>query len=232
MTRWSTLVAEAGAVTVGVLFAFAIQAWWEERKEAEDRQRIIKVVVRELEQVEQYLNNTITYLDAHQQSLSEGLEAFGTRSDMSDKEIASASAKIGMSLPTPAPSSAVEGLVGSGSFRLIENDVVRSSINQYRQQMAHSHQLQVFLRDIDSKFVSYSLKYANLYAMPGFEWQHPEVEVKMLNIEPDPNKILANREMSNLLWLRVSWTGIYRDSLVKQASLAEKLKRELEEEVE
>ena len=48
MTRWSAHFAKAVAVTVGVLLAFAIQAWWEERKEEEDRQKLALVVAGEL----------------------------------------------------------------------------------------------------------------------------------------------------------------------------------------
>jgi hypothetical protein len=85
---WKRLFAEAVAVVVSILLAFAIDAWWEDRKQIRDEEVILTNLHSVLSDYRQYFRNNMEYSVALKQSVSKLLDAAADpESILSDAEL-------------------------------------------------------------------------------------------------------------------------------------------------
>ena len=227
--RWAFVVAEGIAVTIGVLFAFAMQAWWEESKELEDQERLLIAVAEELEQANTHLDYRIDRLERHQKRLADGLNKLNNGEEKTADEMTEIMIQIGLFFTMDTPRTAIDDLVGSGSFRLVENPELRAKLNEYRQELRYTSEMHKFVREAEDRFINYALRHGNLLAMAdNYQWQYPEITLNVVEIEPELEKLLLSREMSNHLWNRISFLGLYRQALENQRKSAATLQEAIE----
>jgi len=85
--QWKQIFAEGVAIVVSILLAFSIQAWWEERQEREDEQIILRSVLQELTEIEDYLPWLDQYAGAIRESAKQLLTAaVGVDQELGERE--------------------------------------------------------------------------------------------------------------------------------------------------
>jgi len=84
---WPRLLVEGLVIVVSILLAFAIDAWWEDRQEAEEARLQIERVVAELESNAVLLEDQIGYLDVTTDAAKRFLAKFGPNPDAVEKSV-------------------------------------------------------------------------------------------------------------------------------------------------
>ncbi|NCF15412.1 MAG: hypothetical protein GWP62_08900 [Gammaproteobacteria bacterium] len=87
---WSRLFVEGVVIVVSILLAFAIDAWWDERRAAKEAELQVERVVAELEASAILLEEQIKALDVTTDTAKRFLMMFGPEPDPVDKSVAGA----------------------------------------------------------------------------------------------------------------------------------------------
>ena len=124
---WQKLCIEAAAIVASILFAFAVDAWWEERNEIEREQRLLKSLLVEFEQNSVLLQDV---RDRYEQQYLHALQILEhLDSGETDTEILAASLQGLLVGGTIHLETGVhDGLLASGELGLIRNEVLRDRL--------------------------------------------------------------------------------------------------------
>ena len=74
---WVRITAEGIAIIVSILIAFAIDAWWDERKEEQEAHRALTAIKAELHENIELIDRELAYRNASNAYIQEILDASG-----------------------------------------------------------------------------------------------------------------------------------------------------------
>ncbi len=101
--QWKRIGIEAAAIVASILLAFAIDAWWEDHKEAASRSDQLQSLVREFEEAHRHLSQEVRGLESSLSGTIKILEMMGPdASDQSNQLLSKAlieSFNVGISSP-------------------------------------------------------------------------------------------------------------------------------------
>ncbi len=210
--RWRSALLEGFAVLVGIVLAFAIDAWWDLRN-----QRIEGAA---------NLHATRTELEANRQLIVEDLETIkgwivesegylndvvATGADPSDDAIRMMVWETGPNQITPLLRATLDDLVSSGGITLIESAELRRSIAQYIRAVEHDAGEQ---EDVRQAFIEFVLPYHLEHAsFAEYDWEeYVGVAATDTTFELDREAFVENRDYANLLISRMLGYANLRDS--------------------
>jgi len=146
---WVRFLAEGAAIVVSILLAFAIDAWWERRNEAEQahalEQGLRADFVASQEHIERWLAGNRRMLDA-QTDLVRRVRSAAVGSEIT----VPLELLVGVvGAPTYSPTdSTYQAALSSGQIRLIENSDLHEALARWRQQIADTSEDELLLREI------------------------------------------------------------------------------------
>ena len=126
---WKRITVEAAAIVGSILLAFAIDAWWEDRNEAELERRLLTALLVEFEQNGELLRQARTvYEQRYMEALRilEYLEKGAIRRDHAELEESYRGLLITETLHLEL--GAHDGLLGSGELSLIRGEELRNRL--------------------------------------------------------------------------------------------------------
>lgn len=131
---WAVVTIEFVLVVVGVLFAFQINEWANEREAREERRLATERLLDEAEQNVAYLRLGVSAQEQLVDDLNFALSRIqqGSWRPAEEERMTSGMSWVRSMVPLAPPSSVYEDLVASGAFGKIGDAELRSSIAKYR----------------------------------------------------------------------------------------------------
>jgi hypothetical protein len=122
---WNRIAIEAAAIVMSILLAFAIYAWWDDRQDRAEEQRILASLKSEFEQNLELIDIEFSYRHAVVASIQEILAASLAPSTVDPEKLDGLIGDLSWWQNIKYSRGAIDGLLQSGGLSLIENDELR-----------------------------------------------------------------------------------------------------------
>jgi hypothetical protein len=207
--QWTRLSAEAVAIVASILFAFAIDAWWDEEQERENLRDLLVGLRDDLQQGKEYVAFRQEVAIAREKSIIELLEAaFDQDSKLSEASIDRLlSDMVWYFDDVPISEGGINSLIYSGILGSIENEKLRREIADWpraiiyiRNQLKEDYDVYIdvwmpFMRD----YGYLPQIYKTITHVPG----HSELPYSGLLIQPketiNHSSLLGDKRFHNIL---------------------------------
>jgi hypothetical protein len=206
---WKRIAVEATAIVASILLAFAIDAWWEGRRDRQVEQSVLSSLLEEFRGIEKRLDHERRtqqgILDATQRLLHTALESDAKLERGSiDRNLAD----IGFASDATEWNTAIlDGLIAGGDISLVSNTDLRTVLATWP---ARIEKIKLYYREDADYFFSTLGPFLNMNAyMPPvanagqFEPGHPENEVYVSryshSADYDNSTLLSDRTFQNIL---------------------------------
>jgi hypothetical protein len=210
--KWRSAVLEGFAVLVGILLAFAIDAWWDLRSQDEEARAYLaaletellenrRIVDRDLESLRSWVADSRSFLE----------DVVSPSAEPSYEQVERMLWEMGPWQTTPLLRAALDDLKSSGGLQAIESAELRRAIADYDRKLDRDASE---LDDLRDNFREYTLQYHIQHgSFTEFEWEeYAEVEESIGSFELDIEAFVANRTYANLLILRILNYSNLRDT--------------------
>ncbi len=125
---WKRISVEATAIVASILLAFGIDAWWENRGDRQEEERLLNAVRQELVENNLRAQRSIKFQSIMIERSIAVLQAYADQLELSDKEIDELLAGLMWSNTTYFQNGVVQGLIQSGKLSLIQNESLQNQI--------------------------------------------------------------------------------------------------------
>ncbi len=123
------LLVEGLVIVVSILLAFAIDAWWDDRQQAEERERILGQLREELSLYQQIVPRAIAASNRASDASIRLLEIIHGENDVSPDELRATVAAVDDAFALAAAVPVFELLAGAGGFTLVPDPELRQAIS-------------------------------------------------------------------------------------------------------
>jgi Family of unknown function (DUF6090) len=128
-------VGEIIIVTIGILIAFVLNAWWENHKEQRQEQAHLRALASDFEQNVEQLQLLVAKEELIQQSSLQLLRIARTRQEASAKTVSDLARGVFTSRRFQPVMGAYEALVNSAGLTLVHDDALRASLASFAAQV-------------------------------------------------------------------------------------------------
>lgn len=210
--KWRAAVLDGFAVLVGILLAFAIDAWWGLRNQAEEARSYLQALETELIDNRRIIDRDFQSLQRWVAESRAFLEdVVSPEANPSYERVSEMVWKTGPDQTTSLLRAAVDDLTSSGGLQTIRSAELRRAIAQYIRTLESDAGE---LDDLRNNFREYVLQYHIEYgSFTEFSWEeYAEVEESSVSFQLDVDAFAANRTYANLLIVRILNFTNLRDS--------------------
>ena len=210
--KWRAAVLDGFAVLVGILLAFAIDAWWDLRNQDEEARSYLqaletelidnrRIIDRDFQSLQRWVEESRAYLE----------DVVSPEANPSYERVSEMVWKTGPDQTTSLLRAAVDDLTSSGGLQTIRSAELRRAIAQYIRTLESDAGE---LDDLRNNFREYVLQYHIEYgSFTEFSWEeYAEVEESSVSFQLDVDAFAANRTYANLLIVRILNFTNLRDS--------------------
>jgi Family of unknown function (DUF6090) len=194
--RWARLghaLGEIAIVTVGILIAFALNAWWENRATANREQVHLRALISDFERNVSALRSLIELEEDVMSSAQELLTLARASGPSEKKSVFDLMNRVFNSSRYEPVMGAYEALINSGGLMLIRDESLRAALaefaaqvnNQYTEDWSNEH------------YFAFAREFAGTYMLQGWEAQ-----TEAANDERPLQEMLANPRFQGHLVLR------------------------------
>ena len=148
--QWRRTAAEGAAIVISILLAFAIDAWWEERQDRQEEQRILLGLQLEFAAIEQQLSNHREQLLHDLDSLRMLFDVIEGRAEVTSAIIDNALLDLMRPLTSDIANGTLHALLGSGQLELLSDRDLRQNLVDWESVMGevwddqHAHAKMIF----------------------------------------------------------------------------------------
>lgn len=135
--RWA--LAEIGVVTVGILIAFSLNAWWDGRSMMQQEQVHLRALASDFEQNVEELRRLVALQQRVASSSLELLERANNGGNESSATLEPMMAEVFNSARFEPVMGAYEGLVNAGGLTLIRDDALRATLAYFAAQVRNRY---------------------------------------------------------------------------------------------
>ena len=210
--KWRAAVLDGFAVLVGILLAFAIDAWWDLRNQDEEARSYLQALETELIDNRRIIDRDFQSLQRWVAESRAFLEdVVSPEANPSYERVSEMVWKTGPDQTTSLLRAAVDDLTSSGGLQTIRSAELRRAIAQYVRTLESDAGE---LDDLRNNFREYVLQYHIEYgSFTEFSWEeYAEVEESSVSFQLDVDAFAANRTYANLLIVRILNFTNLRDS--------------------
>ena len=191
------------AVLIGILLAFAIDAWWDLRSQDEEAQAYLAALETELLEnrriIDEDLEDLRSWIAASRSFLE---DVVSPSAKPSNEQVERMVWETGPWQTTPLLTAALEDLKSSGGLPSIESAELRRAIADYDRKLDRDVSQLNFMRDNFREYIlQYHIQHSS-FTETGWEGL-AEVEESLVSFEMDTEAFAANRTYANLLILRI-----------------------------
>ena len=221
LKRWGFLFTEMVLIVASILLAFALDSWWDERKDRVEEAEILQGLKQEFLLNQSKLESRI---EAHLENIlaMEELLAATQRGSWQSSEIHVDQAIAALLAPptTDLGNGVLEALIGSGRIELIRNRELRARLAAWDGVFAEVSDDEIMSRDfVFNRIIPYLVDNGIPISGPMSRWPG-EWHKNPRSIADDPEamaRLLADPRFSVLLEARLGFkmhtTGEYRDAM-------------------
>ena len=198
---WRHPLLEGLAVLVGILIAFGIDAWWQERSERVTEQAYLEALNSELQDARAFFTAHSGELSADVALAWKVLEALNSadHAGLSDDSLNALALELGpLSIRSP-PRAALDDLISSGGTALVRNAAVRRAIASYERSLSSDERTQESMVEL---WLTHLAPYRYDHATINYD-DIPGVPVRDVSAEVDRTAYIGNRTYANLLMARI-----------------------------
>lgn len=203
------------AVLVGILLAFAIDAWWDLRSQNEEARAYLAALETELLENRRIIDEDLEVLRSWVADSRSFLEdVVSPSAEPSNEQVERMVWETGPLQTTPLLTAALEDLKSSGGLPAIESAELRRAIADYDRKLDRDA---IELDDVRVYFREYILQYHiqhSSFTESGWE-EFAEVEESLVSFEFDTEAFAANRTYANLLIGRILMFSGLRDTHIE-----------------
>ena len=127
---WKRLFVEAFAIVASILFAFAIDAWWEDRLERNEERNSLELILRDLQESEEQLNRYALYAASASQSGIDAYMALSSSGPYDRETIRNDMMRVDR-YSVRVPKAAYTEILSTGRLRVIADRALRDHIVQF-----------------------------------------------------------------------------------------------------
>jgi hypothetical protein len=210
--KWKAAVLDGFAVLIGILLAFAIDAWWDLRSQNEEAQAYLDALETELLENRRIIDGDIELLRIWVAESHSYLEdVVSPSANPSYDQVERMVWRTGPAQTTPLLRAALDDLKSSGGLQSIKFAELRHAIADYDRKLDRDASE---LDDVRDNFREYILQYHIEYgSFTEFEWEeYAGVEESIASFEVDAEAFAANRTYANLLIVRILNYSNLRDT--------------------
>lgn len=210
--KWRSAVLDGFAVLVGILLAFAIDAWWDLRNQDEEARAYLEALETELIENRRIIEHDLESLRNWVADSRAFLEdVVSPDANPSYEQVRWMVWETGPEQTTPLLRAAVDDLKSSGGLQAIKSAEVRRAIAEYVRKLERDASE---LEDLRNNFREYVLQYHILHgSFTEFDWEeYAEVDASSVSFELDTGAFAANRTYANLLIVRILNYSNLRDT--------------------
>ena len=237
---WLRVFAEGVAIVVSILLAFGIQAWWEERQDRAEEERILVALSDEFAANREVLATNRTSHEAQQQAALTLLRAAASEIAMPMDSVDYLLSDIIWYGTDGWVTGTMDALLSSGDIGLISNKSLQLSLASWpdlRERLAaveaeDEHGYEVLLPYLVSKAYLPQL-YNATRGIPGVsrEVPHSNVSLPIAGGGLDHTLLLGDREFQNLVSMRYTNETDYESVLGDMEALINEIRALLEAEI-
>ena len=218
--KWRSAFLDGFAVLVGILLAFAIDAWWDLRSQNEEARAYLVALETELLENRRIIDGDLVVLRSWVADSRSFLEdVVSPSAEPSNEQIKRMIWETDPSQTTPLLTAALEDLKSSGGLLAIESAALRRAIADYDSKLDRDASE---LDDVRDDFRGYILQYHIQHSsFAESEWEeYAEVEESLVSFELDTEAFAANRTYANLLILRIlGYSGLRNTHIEVQTQI-------------
>lgn len=201
--RWRGAFMQGVAVLLGILIAFAIDAWWEEQGDRDREEALLVALGEELEANRAFFEDDLDRVRREHVETAEYIRdvALGSGTPPSRDSVLAMLWTVSPSTVRDPQRAALDDLLSSGAFQLIRSDSIRRAIARYEQRLRHDLDSQRRANDFwEQDLRPHQDEHGSLVDMlPAGQDHLAGVEVAPPGFEIDVGRFFGNREFANLL---------------------------------
>jgi hypothetical protein len=144
---WSRLAAESAAIVASILFAFAIDAWWDQRQEAAEAQQILLNLQTEFIDYEKQLESQLESMLGQTESARQLLMAVVSKSAVPAPTMDRYLRSLIWAPTFDPPSGARDAVIASGELETIPNAQLRAYLASWPTTIDEVRDNQLAMRD-------------------------------------------------------------------------------------
>ena len=204
--QWRRTAAEGAAIVVSILLAFAIDAWWEERQDRQEEQRILLGLQLEFAAIEEQLADHRNQLLHDLDSLRALIDVIEGRAEVTPEILDNALLDMMRPLTSDIANGTLHALLGSGQLELLSNRNLRQNLVDWESVMGevwddqHAH-----AKIIYEVHVPYFVDNGYLAAGTMEEWYPGVWQAETTRLSEDPvavERLLADASFHSLVQFR------------------------------
>ena len=205
LATWRHPVIEGLAVLLGILVAFGIDAWWQERTDRATERELLSALAAEWRDARDGFEGHAASLDAEFDVSADVVRVLGSPESrvISNDSLHVLTRRMAPPTIYHAPRAALDDLTSSGGIALLQSDLLRRGIAGYRQSLAENLRVQELLLDIWLVHLApYLYEHSTLELLPEQSSAMGTADPPPVPIRVDREAYLGNRTYQNLVAAR------------------------------
>jgi len=212
---WNRILIEGPAIVASILLAFAIDAWWDQRREDAEAQLLVEGMRADFTASQAHLDDWLRVVNNIYKANQAFLEQVKSTAIGEELEIPYGVLVGMLGSPTYSPTdSTLQTAMASGDIELIDDPELTNAIAVWRQQLADTAEDEILTRELMvSQLVPELSKQVRLGKALEYEPLMSLVMSDIDSISGDPVRLRATSELEGLLAHRLFYFTFVVDGL-------------------
>ncbi|MGM0580085.1 MAG: DUF6090 family protein [Bacteroidota bacterium] len=194
--RWAKYLIETFVIVIGILGAFAIESWGENRKENEEEHRLLIQLKEEYEQNLSQLNSKISIRNELLNSAEMLLDVIDGKKSISQDSF---DLYLSRTLVTPTFDPVSNDLAVSGKLYILNNEELRIALSHWSSNVLDViEEEEIWVRFRDEHYLPYLIEHYSLRTLMSHVWEDFEITGQVLLEKKDQNDVSIGKSKRNL----------------------------------
>ena len=193
-----SILTEGIVIVLSILLAFAIDAYWDERKEQVSELRLIKQIEKELTLYQKLLNQADARMEANFKHIDRLLEVIHGQTDIEPTEAEAAIAYIQRRYLLADATATFSSLISDESFGLLSDENLKNALSNIIAFISLVNQFELEETEfINNDYAPFIRQYIDRYSIKSDGIWLKDTSTSRFSSDLEP--LFASREFSNLL---------------------------------
>jgi len=227
---WTRILAEGSAIVVGILLAFSIDAWWQDRSDLKKAEVLMQGLQADFEASQRHLEVWLTGNVKIRKALTDFLAEIHATPDDATNTVRLAWLAAAVGAPTYSPTeSTLRAAISSGQIELLQDVKLRNLLAVWGQQVDDTREDELMVRDVVSGTVvpllSERVRLAAAFdfdSMTGWFADQPGIDLD------EPYQLLVDSRLEGAVAERLFYTSFVVIGLTDIRNTQDAILRELE----
>ena len=193
---WARYLTETFVIVIGILGAFTIESWGENRKDNAEEQRLLVQLKEEYQQNLSQLNSKISIRNELINSAEVLLDIIDGKKSISQDSF---DLYLSRTLVTPTFDPVSNDLAVSGKLYILNNEELRIALSHWSSNVVDViEEEEIWLRFRDKHYLSFLIEHYSLRTLLSHVWEDFEITRQVLLEKKDNNGVSIRKSKKNL----------------------------------